>query len=310
MKKLTVENFLNEMSYDLNELEMEHSVIKYQDVLIKYFLTSQWLRSEKKNFHEVSVIIRSEKFLSTLEYLMETRTEDVLTDMAFVVLCSTKYDFVDKDTKAYAAQIAYRLREGEYVDSKIAPEIKTLITTLSGWFVKGYTMSDFARVKCMESLLDKLPKAMALSFGDKIPATALNDKRIFGIIRLISDQITAEDVIKAFIKSDFHYKKDDMGYQYASRLKSFLYSMISLFNGRKFQDILKSVAESIDKFNQRQDNVKASFEGTYLDTRLLKQIVMSKELKLTKPVQYNAFKQSYEAIERFKIDNPELKYLF
>ena len=310
MKKLTVENFLNEMSYDLNELEMEHAVIKYQDVLIKYFITSQWLRSEKKNFHEASVIVRSDKFLNTLEYLMESRTEDILTDMAFVVLCSTKYGFVDKDVKAHASEIAYKLREGEYSDSKMAPELKMLITTLSGWVVKSYDMSAFARVKCMESLIDKLPKAMALSFGDKIPATALNDKRVFGIIRLISNQITSEDVIKAFIKSDFHYDKNDLGYSYACRLKSFLYSMISLFDGRKFQEILKIVSESIDRFNKRQDNVQTTFSGTYLDIKLLKQLVSSKTLKETKPVRYDAFKEAYEAIERFKLEHSELKYLF
>lgn len=310
MKHLTIENFLNEMSYDLNDLEMEHTVIKYQDVLIKYFITSQWLRNEKKTFHEVSVIVRSDRFLNMLEYLMEERPEDILTDMAFVVLCSTKYDFVDKEVKAHATGIAYRLREGEYTNSKIAPELKALIITLSGWVVKGYNMSSFAKVKCMESIISKLPKAMALSFEGKIPASALNDKRIFGIIRLISDQIGAEDVIKAFIKSDYDCSKDDKAYPYASRLKSFLYSMIALYDGRKFQELLKSVAITIDKFNQRQNEVKTTFEGTYLDTKLLKQIVLSNEIKKTKPTQYKIFTNAYNSIERFKLDNPDLKYLF
>lgn len=311
MKKLTIENFLNEMSYDLNDLEMEHAIIKYQEVLVKYFISSQWLRSEKKNFHEVSVIVRSDKFLNMLEYLMEERTEDILTDMAYVVLCSTKYDFVDKDVKAHAASIAYRLRENEYADSNMAPELKMLITTMSGWVVKAYNMSSFAKVKCMEMIISKLPKAMVLSFEGKIPASSLNDKRIFGIIRLISDEIDAEDVIKALIKSDYTYDKDDKEYPYASRLKSFLYSMIALYDGRKFQELLKSVATSLDDFNQRQNNdVKLSFKGTYLDTKLLKQIVLSNEIKQSKPTQYKIFVKAYDSIERFKLDNPDLKYLF
>ena len=35
-RKLTIKNFLNEMTYDLNMSEMEKAVEKYQFVLINY----------------------------------------------------------------------------------------------------------------------------------------------------------------------------------------------------------------------------------------------------------------------------------
>lgn len=304
---LNIENFLNEMSYELNVVELERAVVKYQDVLIRYFTSSQWIRSEKKNFHEACSIIRSDKFLNTLEYLMEEKPEEVYNDMAFVIMSATKFGFVEDDVKLRVSQLSYKLRLPEYEDVK-QPELKNLATVLSGWVVKELKMNDFVRVKCMEMIIEKLPRALALSFGNKLEAKQLSDKHLFTIIKLISEQIEPEDVIKALLKSEFKYEKDDKAYQYASRLKSFLYSMIEKFNGRKFQEILKSVALSFHKFNKGEN--KVTFKDSYLDIRLITNVVNSKELKNKNPKAYNSFQETLEAIERFKMENPNLKYLF
>lgn len=304
---LTIENFLNEMSYDLNEVEYERAVIKYQDVLIRYFTSSQWVRSEKKNFHEACSIVRSEKFLDMLEYLMDEKTEEVYTDMAFVIMSASKFGFVEDDVKLHVSQLSFKLRQSEYEDVKL-PELKNIATVLSGWVVKEIKMNDFVRVKCMEMIIEKLPRALALSFGNKLEAKQLSDKHIFTIIKLISNQIHAEDVIKALLKSEFKYEKDDKAYPYAARLKSFLYSMIEKFNGRQFQEILKSVSLSFHKFNKGEN--KITFKDSYLDIRLITNVVNSNEMKEKKPQAYKSFKETYEAIERFKMENPNLKYLF
>ena len=62
-RKLTIKNFLNEMTYDLNMSEMEKVVEKYQIILINYVKDCRFKFSKRNEFEEVMSYVADDRFL-------------------------------------------------------------------------------------------------------------------------------------------------------------------------------------------------------------------------------------------------------
>lgn len=307
MKKLTVENFINEMSYDLRMEEMENVVLKYQEVLVVYFMNSRYNYKEKNRFHEVCGIIRTEKFMNTMEKLIDSEA-DILSDMAYVLVTATNYNFVDKAVKCQAMEMAYSLRYPE-MDFVKNEDIRQIATTLSVWCIRGFVTDSFFRTKCAELVIDKLPRTLYFAIGDKVEPKNITTKNLFTIFTIVVPDLKALELLTALIKSDFLYKVDDPAQKYAIRLRSFLFELAYKMDGRDVADAVIKACESMIRFNKRNPHSRATLNTRYLSPQLLNKLVKDKDISASNAPKAIAIKETHKLLNRIIITHKEFAEL-
>lgn len=309
MKKLTIDNFLNEMSYDLRMDDMDNVVLKYQEVLIEYFLNNQYIYKERKKFNEVCENVRSDKYLRSIERLIEI-SEDILTDMSYVLVTSSNFPYVETDTKHKSMELSYKLREPEIRSVVKNNEIASIVTTLSVWSIRSYETTSFFRTKCAEQVIKMMPGALYHGLASAyIKPSAMSKKAIFSIFNLVIPDLKIDELLPAFFKSDFPKKSKYSAF--ASRLRAFLYEICALVDAGVLHKALRTTCDSMMRFNERHQDNKVSFTDKYLNYKMLELLGNDESgLKAVNSERAANILKTGIVIKSFRLNNTQYSELF
>lgn len=309
MRKLTIENFLNEMSYDLRMEELSNTVLKYQEVVVEYFVTSRYSYKERKRLHEVCEIIRSDRYLTSLDSLISNDECKLLSDLAFVLISSVNFPFVDKEVKGRGMALAYQLREPEFEFITSKP-LREIVTTLSVWTIKGYEVDSFFRVKSMENIISKLPAVLMNALGKNCDVKSLTNNLLYNIIMLITPDVKPLEVVTAFMKTDYPYENNDPRNPFATRLRAFAFELCGMLNREEIETALEKTCISMMNFNKRHPYNQVKFDGNkYMDFDLLKQLSGKNGIKETSNKAKLILKTA-DIVARFRLNHEEFASLF
>lgn len=307
MRNLTIENFLNEMSYDLRMEELENVVRKYQEVVLRYVLGYQYIFKEKKRMHEVFEVLRSEKYLATLEKMVEDTDGVLEEDLAYIVVTAADFAFVDREIKARAMTIAYKLRESNFVGIK-SIELRQLLTTLSVWTVRSFETNAYFKSKALAKIIEKFPRVAHNAFGGK--HVKIDNSAMLKVFGSLVPGVVIEDIVSAFLYSDYKYTGDTVEAKYAIKLRSFFYTLCGVIDQNKFVDALGKVCGIMATNNVRHAEVQ-TFQGRYLDYNLF--CKLAKDFKESGKELDNASKAmitAHDTLTRFIMNNKEYESLF
>lgn len=268
-KNLTIRNFLNEMSYDLRLGEIEEVILKYQDVIIKYFVKSRFVYKEKRRFEELCGVLRSEKIIRTMETLIEK--EPVNTDLAHCLMVAVSELPSDDERKNDVWKIAYLLEHANFEDEIKDKKVLSIAAYLGAWCIRGYELDSMYRVKSAQMVIKYLPGCLLGEYG------SINPKRFtknffYKLFSVLIPDITIVELIEAFSKSGFDYSKKER--PYAIRMRGFMFELI---NATRYEDAEKAIIRACDSIvrrnNKNRFNTQLSLEDMYLDYNVIRVLV-------------------------------------
>lgn len=309
MRKLTIENFLNEMSYDLRMEELSNVVLKYQDVVVEYFVTSKHSYKERKRLHEVCEIIRSDRYLTSVDSLLSDTDTKLLTDLAFVIISSVNFPYVDKEVKGRGMMIAYQLREPEFefITNK---QLREMVITLSVWTIRGYVVDSFFRTKSMENIISKMPAVLMNGLGKNCDVRGLTNSMIYNMLMLVMPDVKPMEVITAFMKTDYPYESNDPRNPFATRLRAFAFELCGMSNREDVETALEKTCISMMNFNKRNPYNAVKFDDKkYMDFDLLRQLSGKDGIKETSQKAKLILKTA-DIVARFRLNHEEFASLF
>jgi hypothetical protein len=306
MMNLTINGFVNEMSYDLSLEELETIIFDYQELLIEYFVNNRYNNKLKKEFREVCDVVSCDKYFKTLASLINQGDDRIKPDMAYVLTASTSFPQVDEETKGEALTLAYKLREDEL--GMVIEDMPTNICILiaSTMMFREYESTPFIRTKTVENIIKDLPEILYNAYHEKYEAKSIPTSVILTILTKAIPDLKPEEVVIAFCKTDFPKLSEEIS-KFALRLRAFLYDLCGRLNVEQLKEALFKACKSISNFNSRT-KLHETFTTKYLDFRLLSAI---NEVGLKERSKVpNNMKKAYKTIKDFKNEYTRFEDLF
>ena len=272
-----INNFMNEMSYNLSLQELEEVIVDYQDVIIEFIINNQYNKKYSKEFKEVCSEIRSDKFFSVLSRMIREDDERIKSDMAYVLYTATHFSFVEKEIKDEAVELGYKLRneqlEGQLTDDD---ELNIAIVICSIKAFRNYNSTPFIRSKMVENIVESLPEILFNVCGKLkgLEPKQITDKMISEILFKSIIDLEVRDILMALGKAKFPNDIDPKYKPFAIRIQSFLYKIISTLSQQSFDEAMVVICKSIKRFNERT-GMNETFMDKYLNYRLLVGFVKS-----------------------------------
>lgn len=280
-----INEFMNEMSYDLSLQEIESVIVDYQDTIITFIVNNQYNKKYSKEFKEVCEEIRSKKFFSVLSRMIHEGDERIKSDMAYVLYTATHFNFVDNELKNEAIELGYKLRE-EQLNGKLTDDndLNIAILLCSVKAIRNYNTTSFTRSKAVENIVESLPEILFNVFGrlKGLQPNQITDKTINTILSKAVLDLEVRDVLIALGKAKFPIDIDDKYKPFAIRIQSYLYKIVSTLPNDVFDDTMVVLCKSIKRFNDRT-NMNETFMDKYLNYRLLVGFIKSGN-KIPKPM--------------------------
>jgi hypothetical protein len=304
MNNLTIQGFVNEMSYDLSMQELENLVIDYQHVILDYVVNNQYNYKARKEFNEVCSLIRSDKFFKSISFLIQAEDERIISDMAYVLYTATHLSH-DDELKGDAFVLGYTLREkelGNNITGHQETDIAVLIASVKA--VRSYDVTPFFRSKEVENILENLPEVLYNAYHEKYNVNQISENVISTILTRAVIDLKPEEIITAFCKTCLPKDMKKEYKPYASRIQAFLYKVCGSISEDKFKNALSAACNSINKYNERA-NANETLMDKYLNYKLLEAVINSKDAK----VPY-AMKLAYKRMSDFKAENKKYSNLF
>lgn len=296
---------MNDESIRMNDIE--EVIVEYQKDLIEYFLDNQYNAKERRDFNKVQDVIRTEKFLYSLNKLVTTTDDTIMTDMAYVIMHSTKQHFVSEDIKLLAMEIGYKLRAPEINNIMEEGGLREAVTFLTVWGIRTYKTTPYFRIRTLVEVLDVLPQALALATENEMKPRDIKATFIRNALVISVPGSTPAEVLAAILRHKV--KKDEKYKDYQARIKAFAINFVSVGKPEMVKDVLKVTCESLEKINAKakDDSHKITIRDTYLDVRYLKTLLQMMDSRGadTKMVR-DAFRTMIEFID----ENRQYKSLF
>lgn len=293
MNNLNINNFMNEMSYDLTMEELERIVVDYQEVIIRFVSDSQYNYKMKDDFNNVCSIIRSDKYFDTLAALINSEDKRIMFDMAYILYTATHFpnDDIDDDLKFRAIQLAMKLRTIEMDDELTDNDnVNTAIILSSIKALRDYSVQPFVRAKEVENILETMPEILYHAFNEKYMANNIYDNLLEYIIRKAVKEVKPEEILTALCKLDFDRDKMDKKYvPYASRIQMYAFKLAGKLEKDKFNKAIDVACKSISRFNNRT-GMKVTLGDKYLNFALMKAIVQSQDTRVPDEVKTAYFR--------------------
>lgn len=311
MKNIKIENFLNEMSYDLRLEELVNVFYKYQDDLIEFIAENAYSFKNRKLFNTVCNELRKEKMFNVISMLIDGDDEKVNPDMAYVLHAITNFNFVDEEMKGEALRLGYYLREKEL--GEVVPHLPTNICIIiaSTKTIRTLEATAFLRTKYVENIIKILPGILKSAYGNEYKPREISKAVIFTIISKAVLDVKPQEIVTAFCKSDFPKREElsDEEYEFALRVRAFMYEVMGVLDRASLFNILTNTCESINRFNEKH-GTNETFTGKYLNYKLLE--VACEELIMKDKEKAKSMKivLTYVAIKEFIRQNAKYKNLF
>lgn len=293
MKKLTVRNFLNEMSYDLRLSEIERCLLKYQDIIVEYFSNNMFKYKERGTIHELMDILSSSKVIKALNQLVYE--EDMNTDLAYCLLTST-YN-ADEDLKYEAMKIAYMLQYAHFSEEIKDEKVLEMISYLAGWAIKGYETSSFSRVKSVSMILEAMPSTFAGAFG-KTNSKKLQPQFICGLFKKMIPDLTISELLTGFAKTKMKFNSE-IEKEYAMRLQVFMCEIISCMNDKKVQEAIERGLDDISRYNKNNyESIK--LKDMYINYDFIEKLATGKTTAKSRSNVAKGVKELYFVLRKLK----------
>lgn len=293
MKKLTVRNFLNEMSYDLRLSEIERCLLKYQDIIVEYFSNNMFKYKERGTIHELMDILSSSKVIKALNQLVYE--EDMNTDLAYCLLTST-YN-ADEDLKYEAMKIAYMLQYAHFSEEIKDEKVLEMISYLGGWAIKGYQTSSFSRVKSVSMILEAMPSTFAGAFG-KTNSKKLQPQFICGLFKKMIPDLTISELLTGFAKTKMKFNSE-IEKEYAMRLQVFMCEIISCMNDKKVQEAIERGLDDILRYNKNNyESIK--LKDMYINYDFIEKLATGKTTAKSRSNVAKGVKELYFVLRKLK----------
>lgn len=293
MKKLTVKNFLNEMSYDLRLSEIERCLLKYQDIIVEYFSNNMFKYKERRTIHELMDILSSSEVIKALNQLVYE--EDMNTDLAYCLLTST-YN-ADEDLKYEAMKIAYMLQYAHFSEEIKDEKVLEMISYLGGWAIKGYETSSFSRVKSVSMILEAMPSTFAGAFG-KTNSKKLQPQFICGLFKKMIPDLTISELLTGFAKTKMKFNSE-IEKEYAMRLQVFMCEIISCMNDKKVQEAIERGLDDILRYNKNNyESIK--LKDMYINYDFIEKLATGKATAKSRSNVAKGVKELYFVLRKLK----------
>lgn len=293
MKKLTVRNFLNEMSYDLRLSEIERCLLKYQDIIVEYFSNNMFKYKERRTIHELMDILSSSEVIKALNQLVYE--EDMNTDLAYCLLTST-YN-ADEDLKYEAMKIAYMLQYAHFSEEIKDEKVLEMISYLGGWAIKGYETSSFSRIKSVSMILEAMPSTFAGAFG-KTNSKKLQPQFICGLFKKMIPDLTISELLTGFAKTKMKFNSE-IEKEYAMRLQVFMCEIISCMNDKKVQESIERGLDDILRYNKNNyESIK--LKDMYVNYDFIEKLATGKATAKSRSNVAKGVKELYFVLRKLK----------
>lgn len=293
MKKLTVRNFLNEMSYDLRLSEIERCLLKYQDIIVEYFSNNMFKYKERRTIHELMDILSSSEVIKALNQLVYE--EDMNTDLAYCLLTST-YN-ADEDLKYEAMKIAYMLQYAHFSEEIKDEKVLEMISYLGGWAIKGYETSSFSRIKSVSMILEAMPSTFAGAFG-KTNSKKLQPQFICGLFKKMIPDLTISELLTGFAKTKMKFNSE-IEKEYAMRLQVFMCEIISCMNDKKVQEAIERGLDDILRYNKNNyESIK--LKDMYVNYDFIEKLATGKATAKSRSNVAKGVKELYFVLRKLK----------
>lgn len=271
-RKLTIKNFLNEMTYDLNMCEMEKAVQKYQDILINYVKDYRFKLSKRDEFEKVMTYISDYKFLEATERI--AKSSGLECDFAHVILVATLGEDVVQDKKELAIDIGFGLRSEEFSKHIKNDELLKIVSYISLWTLRGVQTSSFYRIKEVNGITEILPGILKNS--PNIGKMDISKEFLRWLYETAIPNLKPEELLAGILRTPCPY--DEKVERYQIRLKSFVYQLIYYMDTKKAKDTILEVISNIEKFDKHM-GLNMKLEDHYLDNKCVEKLVKTKLIK-------------------------------
>lgn len=308
MNILNINNFMNEMSYDLSMEELERIVIEYQDVIIYFVANSQYDYKSKEQFNELCRVIRSDKYFDTISALIHSGDDRILFDMAYVLYTATHFpnDDIDKDLQLRALELGMELRAielGDKITDNDSVNKAVLISSIKA--LRNYIVTPFFRSKEVTNILETMPEILYHAFNEKYTANNIYDDLIEYIIFKAVPEVKREEILVALCKLDYERDKMDKKYvPYSSRVQMFGFKLCGRLDKEKVNKALDAACKSIHRYNNRT-GAKTTLRDKYMNFTILEALVKSNDDRVPKAV-----KLAYYKLLAYKEGHERNKELF
>lgn len=309
MRKLNVQELLNELTYELGMEELEEVVLGSQDAVIEFVVNEGYSFKQKKAFYELCDAIRDDKYWSTISLLINAQDERVNPEMAYVLHMATNFGFVSEEIKAEALQLGYMLREKELTDLTSHEPTNISIIIASTKAIRAYETTPFLRIKNLENIIKVLPSVIYNAYGDKYTPNNITRNVLFTILTKAVPDVTPAEIITAFCKSQFPTDLSKEVKAYATRLRAFFYELCNKIGDNALNMILTNTCEAILKFNNRH-NTEETFSDKYLNFKLLDGVINKQRDVKSESRMMDELSKTHNLIKRFKITNKKYSDLF
>lgn len=309
MRKLNVQELLNELTYDLRMEELEEVVLGSQDAVIDFVVNDAYNFKRKSEYHELCDALVKEKYWNTISLLINAQDERVNPEMAYVLHMATNFGFISEDLKAEALQLGYMLREKELTDLTNHEPTNISIIIASTKAIREYETTPFLRIKNLENIIKILPSVLYNAYGDKYTPNNITRNVIFTILTKAVPDATPAEIITAFCKSQFPADLSKEIKAYATRLRAFFYELCNKIGDNALNMILTNACESILKFNARH-KTDETFSDKYLNFRLLDGVMNKQRDSKNEPRMMGELEKTHKLIKRFKVTNKKYSDLF
>lgn len=286
--------------------EVEEAIVEYQKDLVEYFLENHYNSKERRDFHKVQDVIREEKFLYSLNKLVTTTDDTIMTDMAYVIMHSTKQHFVSDETRLLAMEIGYKLRSAEINDVIEEGGLREAVTFLTVWGIRTYKTTPYFRIRTLVDVLDVLPQALALATENEMKPRDIKALFIKNALTISVPGSTPTEILAALFRHKV--KKDERYKEYQARVKAFAINFVSVAKEDIVKDVLKVTCDALEKMNARKDDDhKITIRDTYLDVRYLKTLL---QMMNSRGADTEMVKSTFRKILEFIDENRQYKSLF
>lgn len=271
-RKLTIKNFLNEMTYDLNMSEMEKAVEKYQFVLINYVKDYRFKFSKRSEFEEVMSYVADDRFLEATERV--AMTSGLECDFSHVLIVATIEKDVVQDKKQLAIDIGFRLRTTEFANQIKNDELLKIVSYISLWTFRGVKTSPFYKIKEVNGITEMLPTILYNS--PRIGKMDISKEFLRWLYETAIPGLKPEELLAGILRTPC--SDDEKLQRYEIRLKSFVYQLIYYMDTQKAKETIMQVMHDIRNFGKTM-GLQISLDDVYLDNKCVEKLVKSNLIK-------------------------------